>query len=384
MAIIRLSVLKEAVFAPSTDGTLVLDDYRRRRRRGRMEDLPRPILASMSTDLAHYLREMVARHAGALPGDQPVTVMVNGFLFDPKQAVSPRPADTDNPHSRLFHFVDDDPREEIRHHTASWPLGLGYGADDHTGTSGLAVAFGWHSLPGFASSLLSHGQNFYRRAYENAEKAAWVLVNVLRILSHLLPNNEINLFCHSLGSRVVVRALAMIADPDNGGQVNPVHLVGRLGRVVILGGSEYVVEGRLMLSRLLHLHAPARIPPVYNFVSRENDVLDKLAENFGPGTFGQSGVLGHNGLDTDQRYRHWIDLQIDSAALRQWMLNNKGFHISGDNPDSVWDHWYYYTHRGNMAVYRDILRNPGAWDIEDLRAQRIADGVHKKFLDFGD
>ena len=72
-------------------------------------------------------------------------------------------------------------------------------------------------------------------------------------------------------------------------------------------------------------------------VSRENDVLDKLGENFGPRTFGNTQVVGHNGLDVETRSPHWMDLQIDSKTLQEWMTG-RGFEVSGDRPGNVWDH----------------------------------------------
>ena len=209
MSIIRLSVLKNTAYAPDIDGDIKLLPYNRRRRVGQMEAYAPPELATRNSDFRHYLDREVARAAADLAPGQPVVVMVHGFLFDPKAAVSPSPKETDNPHGRVYHYVTGDEPEEQRHHTSSWPLGLGFSPDDETGSTGLAVAFGWQSQPGFASSLINHFQNFYARAYENAGTSAWVLVNVLHALSDLLPNHPIDLFCHSLGSRVVARALAL-------------------------------------------------------------------------------------------------------------------------------------------------------------------------------
>ena len=167
-------------------------------------------------------------------------------------------------------------------------------------------------------------------------------------------------------------------------QAQPIR---RLGRVLILGGSEYVVEAQLMYRRIRDLDVTRR-PDFYNFVSRETDVLDILAENFGPRTFGNSQVIGHNGLDIpgtrrDARPTDWIDLQIDSAELQGWMAE-RNFDIAGDRPGNVWDHWYYYTYRGNMKLYRKILRDRPTWDIARLRDDGIPDGISKRWSLFGD
>jgi hypothetical protein len=70
-----------------------------------------------------------------------------------------------------------------------------------------------------------------------------------------------------------------------------------------------------------------------------------------------------------------MDLQIDGAKTRQWARANHGLDISGDEPGNIWDHWYYYTHRGNMALYRNILRQRADWSFDKLRAARVPEGV---------
>lgn len=392
MSIVRLSVLKNTAYAPDSDGDIKLAPYNRRRRVGRMEAYAPPELAARNSAFRHYLDGEIARAASDLAPDQPVVVMVHGFLFDPKAAISPTPEETDNPHGRVYHFVSGQEPEEQRHHTSSWPLGLGFEPDDATGSGGLALAFGWQSQPGFASSLINHFQNFYARAYENAGSTAWILVNAIHALNELLPGHPIDLFCHSLGSRVVTRALAMVAkqaaddSTDNDSKILPLPsaktILDSIGRIVILGGAEYVVEAQLMRRRLERMPLQ-QMPQVYNFVSRENDVLDKLGENFGPRTFGNSQVIGHNGLDVEGRFEGWMDLQIDHAALQSWM-SARDHEISGDRPGNVWDHWYYYTYRGNMRLYNDILRNRAAWAIPALRDQDIPEGVSKRWWQFGD
>lgn len=375
MALIRLSVLKDTAYAPAADGAMVMDAYRKRRLTGRMEALPESALAGPSSLLAHYLSTRIKEASVRLDDAQPAVILVHGFLFDPRQGLSPDPRETDNPHGRLYHFARADEYEEIRHHTSSWPRGLGFSADDATGGEGLAVAFGWHSQPGFATSLIERFQNFYARAYDYAGQSAWVLANVILLMQRFLPGKRIDLFCHSLGSRLVIRALALLAK-------HRPEAIPATGQVVILGGAEYAVEAQLMMRRILPLGAP-HLPAFYNIVSRENDVLDILAENFGPRTFGNSQVIGHNGLDIECPGDHWIDLQIDSRKLESWMQKEHGLTISGDQPNNVWDHWYYYTFRGNMELYKSILRQREHWHIPALRQSGIPDGVSRRWSIFG-
>lgn len=374
MSIVRLSAIKNTLYAPDADGMLDMRPYHHQRKTGVMETLPEPAWSGPKSDLRRYLSHELAMKAKNL-GNQPVLLMAHGFLFDPRQATSPNPEDTDNPHSRLYHFKDGDQDAEIRHHTSSWPLWMGFDPADMTGTSGLAVAFGWQSQPGFAASLIEHFQNFYSRAYDNGGMAAWLFAVTIAELAELLPGKKLDILCHSLGSRVVIRALAMI------GKHRP-ELLARLGQIIILGGAEYVVEAQLMIRRLHESGSPS-LPGIYNIVSRENDVLDKLGENFGPRTFGNTNVIGHNGLDVKNPGGHWIDIQIDKKEMQDWMHKHHQIDVSGDRPGNVWDHWYYYTYRDNMKLYRKILRERDAMSIEKLRKDGIPEGVSRRWSIFG-
>ena len=378
MPIIRLSLVKDRLFAPTPLGTLEDIDYDPSAgvEHGFLESSTyvagsrrsRTVAVQKQTPLDDYLRSAVSGVASKLPPSAPVTVMVNGFLFDPRVAVTRDPKHTDNPHGRIFHFSPGDAAEEIRHHTTGWPLHLGFKQSDD-GENGLAVAFGWYSQPGHASSLISHGQNFYARAYDLGRSASWPLLRVLRALSDILSSEgrPIDIFCHSLGSVVVIRAIAIAAKHKFG-------LLKTVGRVILLGGSEYTGEAQIMYKRLAEISRGHRWnanqgPQVYNIVSRENDILDRFAENFGPKSFfSDTQVVGHNGLEANKGADRWIDLQIDGGHLRDW-LGQFGVCVSGDNPGEIWDHWYYYTHRGNMDFYRRILRDRKEWSIAQLRNQ---------------
>ena len=394
MSLIRLSILKDVPYAPRPDGTIEMDRYNRRLRPpiGSMDSLKPPQLAPRNSDFFHYVKRAYSNAVADSGINGPLVVMVHGFLYDPKAAISKNPKDTDNPHGRVYHFTKKSEAHEQRHHTASWPLGLGFNDPDDRGNEGLAVAFGWHSQPGFASSLLNHFQNFYARAYDNAGQTAWVLVNLINVLADIVPNRPIDIICHSLGSRVVLRGISMLAKRDRDEDGAPTLsaeeskiLLERIGRVIILGGAEYVVEAQL-LCRRIESQKLDNGPHFYNVVSRENDVLDKLGENFGPRTFGNSQVIGHNGLGTKHKTKYWIDLQIDSDDIQDWMKEKRQLNVSGDRPWNVWDHWYYYTHRGNMEMYKKILRGTrpdDPWSISNLRKEGVPDGVPLRWWHFG-
>ncbi|MBM3644297.1 MAG: hypothetical protein FJX02_08150 [Alphaproteobacteria bacterium] len=385
MSIIRLSCRHADLHAALADGSWAPDAYDASARAGRLGRFEREDGAgslvdadARSTSIDRWLTGNADRY-DQLGEEQPVAVMVHGFLFDPEKAPNKDPAKSDNPHSRVFHFKDTGESTEIREHTTGWPRQLGFKEDDR-GRSGLAVAFGWMSQPGFASSLLQGGKNFYARAYENGREAAWPLVCMLDSLRRKIKDRQIDLFCHSLGSVVVVRALAIAAKHD-------LALVKRIGRVVILGGSEYSGEAQLMYGRVAKACADLSDfdgPQVFNIVSRENAVLDLLAENFGPKSFfSNTQVIGHNGLQSAKGAPRWIDIQIDKGDVRDWGGRQETpYDLSGDQPGNVWDHWYYYTHRGNMAFYRDILRTRAATSLHALRNNHpsLPEGVDTSFF----
>ncbi|MEM1276709.1 MAG: hypothetical protein AAGH74_09290 [Pseudomonadota bacterium] len=390
MSIIRLSMLSDGLYAPDARGTIESSDFRMtrgkdRRGTGKMPLYPRGTRPKASDAFWKYLARSLEVEASNLADDKPVTVFVHGFQFDPATVVvsPPHHHKADNPHARLYHFERHELSREMKAHSTSWPLGLGFEPDD-AGAEGLCIGFGWYSNPGFFSSLFSHGKNFYAKAYENAEVTAWQLTCLLDVLCTVLQR-PVDLFCHSLGSRVAIRAMAMAASPlpdlaaretlPPGQQVvRPV--LDHTGRVLLLAGAEKVLEAQLMMTYLnsWKSNGPTGVAPdFYNFISRENDVLDKLGENFGPAAPGSKQVIGHNGLES--RDPAWLDVQLDDPDVAAW-FKQRNYTVSGDNTSSIFavlDHWIHYTWPDNMRVYHDILRDRGAWEIGPLKAAAPAE-----------
>lgn len=375
MSILRLSCKGSNIFVPEKDGALVGATFSKQSGTGYLGEFARPeddaeaakALNTARRALGDAYDAQLNRAIAKLPPNAPVVIMTHGFLFDPTATVFPNPKDNDNPHGRIFHFKDMGFDEEAREHSTSWPLQLGFGENDQ-GAKGLVFALGWYSRPGMAKSLREGYMNHYTRAYDYGRESAWILACVIAYLAKALGKRPIDIVCHSLGSVLVVRALAILSK-----STIAADCLSRVGRVVIMGGSEYTGEAQLLYRRMTEYAASAPLksgegPQVYNIVSRENDVLDFLAENFGPKSFfSNTQVIGHNGLEASPKAPRWLDLQIDSRKLRLWAAS-KGYQISGDEPGHVWDHWYYYTFRGNMAFYNAILRQRDAFSHEALRA----------------
>ena len=352
-----------------------------------MGRIPRRVLPEEGHQLGKYLQvSLETEQADAPEGSSaaPLVVMVNGFQYDPSRAYfsPPHHPKADNPHCRIYHFNQHDQDIEMRHHSTGWPLGLGMKERDG-GDKGLAIGFGWDSDPSPMGSLLKHGLNHYTVAYQRAEDAAWYLVAVLDQIVRLRPERPIDLFCHSLGSRVVVRAIARAADRETPDELKPrLHaIVKAIDRVIILAGAEKVMEAQLMMKRLNRTSKEpdgetspqfCEFPSFYNVVSRENDVLDHLGENFMPSSPGSKQVIGHNGLEANDP--HWLDIQLDDDIVAAWFKKHKNnYRVSGDNTSgllTVWDHWIHYTWRENMRVYKDILRDRADWEISALKKKR--------------
>ena len=214
----------------------------------------------------------------------------------------------------------------------------------------------------------------YREPYERADRAAWVLVNALRSVAAALPGRPIDFFCHSLGSRVVVQALhrlAAEAQKPGGGELKA--LLGRVGRVVIVGGAEYTAPTRRMLAAVRKVRPSG--PSFYNFMARRDRVLGLLAQRFHPVELGLRRVVGLCGLTPGEQDPDWLDLQLDADAdgahpLNAW-LKPRGLTVEGVHLTGVLNHWHYFTGAGNMEVFRAILRDREAWAIARLREQRI-------------
>ncbi|MDX2117795.1 MAG: hypothetical protein SFY96_06400 [Planctomycetota bacterium] len=394
MSIIRFSCDRDDLIVPRDDGLWVDTTYDASTQTGRLGRFPQvdgfDAVSNQALALRAHLDRVIATHAASLTARKPVVVMVHGFLFNPYDAALLDRKESDNPHVRVYHFAPpDDPKEETERHNSAWCHGLGFAPDD-AGAEGLAIGFGWYSSPGLASSMLKGGQNFYARAYDYGTEVAWTLLNLLHHLRAALNaaghDNDIDLFCHSLGSHVVLQSVIQACIENRriamangaGAQEGPlVHMLRGLDRLVILGGAEYVREAQLFYEEINRDDLGLKNTEsciVYNVGCRENDVLDTLAENFGPRFFGNSQVIGHNGLNHSDPYKMWMDLQIDSADLAKWMKSKLGVEILGDGP-GIADHWHYYTYRPNMEMYKGIFRDRAAWSLPALRKAKIPEGI---------
>lgn len=228
-------------------------------------------------------------------------VFVHGFGDDPKSDVAEI-----NPNRYLFprweRMLDREPHQSCWH--------------------------SWYSVPRTPQGIW----RAWRQGHWNRYEYAWDLAQVqARILAKDLRRTEQppDILCHSLGSRVVLGALALGAPAS---------------RVIILNGAEYLSAAA----------AVAQARPDVEFFSvcvKEDDVLNILGR-FAPGVgtrFVGNTVLGLKASS------NWTDLPLDDINFRGLMKTLYGWELAGDNPDSAADHHYSYLNPDNWPLYRAIL-----------------------------
>ena len=220
--------------------------------------------------------------------------------------------------------------------------------------------------------------DLYREPYRRADQSAWVLANTLAAMAEVFPGRPLDLFCHSLGSRVVVQCLHRMALAAGGADGDgPRGVLARVGRVVIVGGAEYTRPARDMLAAVRAVRP--RGPEFYNFLARRDRILGLLAQRFHPVGLDLRRVVGLSGLGADRPDPDWLDLQLDAGAdgshpLNAW-LRPRGLSVSGADLTGVLNHWHYFSDERNMALFRAIVRDRAAWDIATLRRAGIPEAV---------
>lgn len=345
--------------------------------------------------------------------DGPIVVFVHGFQHEPRRPVVAR-AQSDNPHRCLFHFSETPggpgSREERKHHVTPWfaraMLEKGRGPAEKC--TGLAIGYSYASyggsadpfLPNYRTRLLTRlgirrrkqPPTPYVNAYRDAEKAGFGLAAVLTQLRARLDyaglaHRKIDIVSHSLGTRTVMSALAMIAArwPND-------TTLGRIDRVLMMSGATYLGQAAHALANISFAQ-PENWPQFYNFTSRNDDVLNFMASRstaraardeaiedlslewpdtkllMGGKTIGRDGKPPHKLYEFfGPDYPHWIDIPLDSPRTRRWAAKHR-IHIKGRRRYSLGDHFVHYTHPGNWKLYRAILHDREDWTISKIAGE---------------
>jgi len=268
--------------------------------------------------------EAQIRHAlAALPETAPILVMIHGWGYVPgRPGVDPH---------RLIYA----PRSgQASRRFLSWPRHLHLTAAspaEEAAQPGLCIGFGWNAGGGIWAA--SH----------QAEVAAQSLARLVQIIRRAAPGRPVDLFAHSLGARVALRAV-------------PLLHAGALGRVFLLAGAE--LEPRAARA----LDTPAgRSAEFINITTRENDVFDLLFEisQIPLHGSGRSIALGMPGAP------NWLDLQIDHPPVLA-RLSDLGFALAP--PRLRVCHWSVYLRPGIFRLYRGLLHDRARLSLPVLRA----------------
>jgi hypothetical protein len=194
-----------------------------------------------------------------------------------------------------------------------------------------AIGFGWYSVPfgwrGLWGSIRHRRWNRYRWAWDLAWGAGGVMATMLRRM-----DGQVDVLCHSLGSRVVLAALAQ----ESGLPVR---------NILFMNGAEFAKPARIEAMTNSHIR-------FVNLVVKEDDVLSKLDTHFAP-VSGQGPPIGLDGLG-GATPENWIDIALDDPEVQVWGASH-GWHLQGDNPKQYADHWFTYKHKGNRGLIRAAL-----------------------------
>ncbi|WP_417587923.1 hypothetical protein [Pararhodobacter oceanensis] len=258
-------------------------------------------LGSSAPDLA------IAAALKHLPASAPVVIMLHGKGYCPVAGK--------DPHDLIFA-----PRAgHGRSRFVSWPRRLGFALPGPRQPLGLCIALGWD-----ASGRLW-------RATAAADATAPMLARLVQIIRRADPARRVDLIGHSLGVRIILGALPLLA-------------AGSVGRVLMLAGADFTHRA---------LHARASLAggeaEFFNITTRENDLYDFLFERaFSPRGAGAS--LGR-GLPAAP---NWLDIQLDNPAT-DLALRRLGLPLAP--PKSRICHWSVYLRPGVFRLYRALLHD---------------------------
>ncbi|KPP86675.1 MAG: hypothetical protein HLUCCO07_14175 [Rhodobacteraceae bacterium HLUCCO07] len=251
----------------------------------------------------------------------PVIVMVHGFSFRPGYGAH-------CPHAHIL-AMEDGPSWKAK----SWPRGLGFGSG--TADEGLGLAFGWEA------------RGTIWDAYRRAALAGRALARALRVIRAAAPGRTVHAIGHSLGARVVMRAMA---------QLEP----GTVGRAILLNPAEFRSAAEAALAR-----GAGRRADLIAVTGRENAGFDMMLERLvGPVQRRRlkpgDRVLGRVPLDGPRR----VTLRLDQQDVVE-RLAALG-HPLGETRPAVC-HWSPYLRRGALPLYATLMRQADAIPLDALR-----------------
>lgn len=273
----------------------------------------------------------------ALAPQTPVVIMVHGRGYAPG-------VDGIDPHALIF--APCPCRSEPRF--LSWPRRLGFalpGTNRKMAARGLCIGFGWDARGGIW------------RVTRHADSAALMLARLIQMIRRAAPDRQVDLIGHSLGARVILSAVPLLAP-------------GALGRVLLLAGADLASRA----AQAIESQAGHRAE-FFNITSRENDLYEFLFERSLHPLRGAAAI--GRGLTTGAP--NWLDIQIDSTATRA-RLAALGFSLPP--PRLRVCHWSVYLRPGIFRLYRTLLHDRRRLTMVQLRASldHAADRRWSRFL----
>ncbi len=144
--------------------------------------------------------------------------------------------------------------------------------------------------------------------------------------------DKLNVFAHSLGSRVVLAAIDKAPE--------------KFERVCFINAAERVSVALPILQRATNIK-------ILNCCVKEDDVLDKAAGYMSPGR-GKERILGQDGIlfiNPEFKTENFTQIRLDIPSFQDRYHEKYGWTLKGDNPDSYGDHHYSYKWQGNWPLY---------------------------------
>jgi hypothetical protein len=251
----------------------------------------------------------------ALPAAVPIVVLIHGFRFDPASPAH-------DPHR---HVLALDPGRTCWK-AVSWPRHLGL-----AGERGLAIAFGWQA------------RGTIWTAHRRAAAAGARLARLIDALGRAAPGRTVQIFAHSLGARVALTALPLLAP-------------GRIGRIVLIAAAAFAAESRRAMA------SPAgRTAEVINVTGAENRLFDLLLRIALPL---RGPTLGCGIADLP----NWLDLPLDDPATLA-RLRRMGWRVGA--PAARVCHWSGYLRAGIFRLHRRLLTDPESTPLALLGSGRL-------------
>lgn len=237
-----------------------------------------------------------------LPDHRPIIIMLHGYKFFPGHPVY-------CPHNHILSLK----RAPQYSRAFSWPLALGLHKNDVSG-----LAFGWPAR----GSLQS--------AFDRAQQAGYDLGLVISQLKKIAPQRPIHIIAHSLGVRVAIAALELLAFDS-------------VDRIIAIAGAEFYCAVMNALEK------PAgKSAEFINIASRENNLFDFLLQKLILPDHAGDIAMGRKIPKQENFTSLWIDNPKVLDALR-----HAGFPIAP--PRQRICHWSGYIRPGIFDFYAACL-----------------------------